>query len=156
MLLDLADGPIRLFSVDGGHTEQTVFSDMRLAEATLAEGGVVIADDVFNPQWPGVCVGTLRYLDRGGALVPFMIGFNKVLFARSRYCSEYRNAIEAAFCHRKSIDIQSSVLAGHEVGILLRGPGIPVQIVQSVAGSKSARSLYRRVVRRDKRLIDRD
>src|SRR3954471_12919649 len=49
-LLELAGSPIRLFSVDGGHTEEIVASDMCLAEATLAGAGVVIADDVFNPQ----------------------------------------------------------------------------------------------------------
>ena len=43
-------------------------STSRLAEESLAEAGVVVADDVFNPAWPGVAVGTLRYLDGGGAL----------------------------------------------------------------------------------------
>jgi hypothetical protein len=147
-LLSLAGSPIRLFSVDGGHTEQIVLSDMRLAESTLAEGGVVIADDVFNPQWPGVCVGTLRYLDLGGALVPFMIGFNKVLFARPQYCRKYRSRIEEAFRHRRLVDVQSSVFAGHEVGDLLRVPRTPAQIA---ARSELARSLYHRLVRRDKR-----
>ena len=75
---------VRLFSIDGGHTEEIVHSDMRLAENTLADGGVAIADDVFNQQWPGVAVGTLHYLEHGGGLVPFYIGFNKVLFARAR------------------------------------------------------------------------
>ena len=65
-LRELAGGAIRFFSVDGGHTDEIVFSDMKLAEATLADGGIVIADDVFNEQWPGVAVGTLRYLVRRG------------------------------------------------------------------------------------------
>ena len=77
---------IRFFSVDGGHTEEIVFSDMELAEATLADGGVVIADDVFNEQWPGVSVGTLRYLEDGAKLAPFLIGFNKVYFTQPEYC----------------------------------------------------------------------
>lgn len=47
-LRELAGADIRLFSVDGGHTEAIDFSDMRLAEQTLTDGGIVIADDVFN------------------------------------------------------------------------------------------------------------
>ena len=39
VLLEEAGGPVRFFSVDGGHTEEIVYSDMQLAEATLAEGG---------------------------------------------------------------------------------------------------------------------
>ena len=83
-LAELAGGDIRFFSVDGGHTEEIVFSDMKLAEATLADGGVVIADDVFNEQWPGVAVGTLRYLEDGAKLAPFVIGFNKVVLHPAR------------------------------------------------------------------------
>src|SRR5207248_4119700 len=47
-LRELAGGDVRFFSVDGGHTDEIVYSDMKLAEATLADGGIVIADDVFN------------------------------------------------------------------------------------------------------------
>ncbi len=85
VLLEKSGGPIRFFSVDGGHTEEIVYSDMRLAEETLADGGIVIADDVFNQQWPGVAVGTLKYLADGAKLVPFAIGFNKTLFTQPEY-----------------------------------------------------------------------
>lgn len=147
-LLALAGAPVRLFSVDGGHTESIVLSDMQLAEATLADGGVVIADDVFNPQWPGVSVGTLRYLDQGGELVPFMIGFNKVLFARAEYCDRYRRALSAAFDGRVFVENHSSHFAGHEVLILIRGPRTPVTVLRC---SPRIRSAYHRLVRRDGR-----
>jgi hypothetical protein len=141
-LLELAGSPIRLFSIDGGHTAQIVASDMRLAEATLAAGGVVIADDVFNPKWPGVSVGAMRYLDRGGALTPFLIGFNKVLFARPEHCAEYRKAVEAAFRDRRLIEAKESVYASHEVSILYRLPPTPRNLLHR---NTFARSVYRRV-----------
>lgn len=141
-LVGLAGSPIRLFSVDGGHTEQIVASDMRLAEASLGEGGVVIADDVFNPQWPGVAVGTLRYLDQGGRLAPFIIAFNKVLFADPEYCSKYRSAVESAFAGRKLVETHSSVYQGHDVGVLLRVPRTPRQLLRR---SELARSVYHRL-----------
>ena len=76
----LAEGPrFRLFSVDGGHGADYVLNDLRVAEATLAPGGVVAADDVFNIHWLGVCTGVFRYFHSGGALVPFALIPNKLL-----------------------------------------------------------------------------
>lgn len=118
-LRELADGDIRFFSVDGGHTEEIVFSDMKLAEATLADGGIVIADDVFNEHWPGVAVGTQRYLEDGAKLAPFLIGFNKVFFAQSDYCEFYRTAVESAAARRLRFATGPSVYAGHEVTLIV-------------------------------------
>jgi Methyltransferase domain len=39
-------GPVRLFSVDGGHSREVVAHDMRTAADALPAGGIVIADDV--------------------------------------------------------------------------------------------------------------
>jgi len=69
---------------------KSFFPDMNLAEASLADGGVVMADDVFHQMWPGVAVGTLRYLQNGGSLAPFTIGFNKVFFAEPEYTQTAR------------------------------------------------------------------
>lgn len=76
----LEAGPrFRLFSVDGGHGADYVLNDLRIAEATLAPGGVVAADDVFNIHWLGVCTGVFRYFHSGGTLVPFALIPNKLL-----------------------------------------------------------------------------
>lgn len=141
-LTELAGGDIRFFSVDGGHTEEIVFSDMKLAEATLADGGVVIADDVFNEQWPGVAVGTLRYLEDGAKLAPFLIGFNKVFFAQPDYCEAYRAAVESAVDGKLRLGTGSSVFAGHEVGLVL-----PLTAVDILRRSQTVRSVYHRAYR---------
>jgi hypothetical protein len=106
----LAGSSVRLFSVDGGHTEQIVFSDMKVAEAALAEGGVLIADDVFNPRWPGVVIGTARYLLDAPRLAPFAIGFNKVFFSQVEYCQTYRSAIDTRFSNGMFIAVKKSRL----------------------------------------------
>lgn len=142
VLRDKAGGPIRFFSVDGGHTEEIVYSDMRLAEETLADGGIVIADDIFNQQWPGVAVGTLRYLDDGAKLAPFAIGFNKVYFTQSEHCDEYRSALESAFVGSRKIQSDSTVFAGHPV--LYLAPVTPVDILRR---SETARTVYHRTYR---------
>ncbi|MDA4108947.1 hypothetical protein MHOL44478_17025 [Mycobacterium holsaticum DSM 44478] len=141
-LRELAGGDIRFFSVDGGHTDEIVFSDMKLAEATLADGGVVIADDVFNQQWPGVAVGTLRYLESGAKLAPFLIGFNKVFFAQPDYCGRYRSAVESAVDGKLRLATADSVFAGHDVG-LVASQGV----VDLLRRSATMRSLYHRAYR---------
>jgi hypothetical protein len=122
VLRELAKGDIRLFSVDGGHTESIVFSDMKLADATLASGGVVIADDIFNEQWPEVLIGTLRYLDQGGRLAPFAIGFNKVFFSSREYAEFYRNTVTLHFKDLLLVTGKTVNLANHEVLVISRTP----------------------------------
>jgi hypothetical protein len=139
LLTEKAGGPIRFFSVDGGHTEEIVYSDMRLAEQTLAEGGIVIADDIFNQQWPGVAVGTLKYLDDGAKLAPFAIGFNKVFFTQPEFCDFYRAKLDSAFTGGLRIQADTTVFAGHQVVYL--APVTPVDILRR---SETARAIYHR------------
>ncbi len=141
-LRELAGSDIRFFSVDGGHTEEIVFSDMKLAENTVADGGIVIADDVFNEYWPGVAVGTLRYLEDGAKLAPFFIGFNKVFFARPDYCESYLGELVSAFDGRLRLGVARSVFAGHDVGLL-----VPQTAVDILRRSETARSVYHRAYR---------
>lgn len=133
---------VRLFSVDGGHTQEIVLSDMRLAEKSLIDGGVVIADDVFNQQWPGVCVGTVHYLEQGGALVPFYIGYNKVLFSQPEHAERYRRRLDAAYAGKTMTAIFESSFVGHPVSVLVPVPKHPAHIARR---SEALRSAYRKV-----------
>lgn len=124
MLLKAGDVPemagTRLFSVDGGHTSEIVVSDMRLAAESMCDGGVVIADDVFNSQWPDVCVGTLEFMAEAD-LVPFGIGFNKTLFTQSAYAGTYRDALRRRFDGYRFATLDKQ-FAGHHVVSLLKVP----------------------------------
>jgi predicted O-methyltransferase YrrM len=91
-------GPrFRLFSVDGGHGADYVLNDLRIAEATLAPGGVVAADDVFNIHWLGVCTGVFRYFQSGGTLVPFALIPNKLLLTDPGSVETNRERMRALF-----------------------------------------------------------
>jgi hypothetical protein len=136
-LRELAGGDIRFFSVDGGHTDEIVYSDMKLAEATLTEGGIVIADDVFNEYWPGVATGTLRYLSDGAKLAPFLIGFNKVFFAHAEYSEFYRGEVESALSGKLLLATATSEFAGHEVALVA-----PQGAKDILRKSQLARTLY--------------
>jgi len=127
-----ADGSIRLFSVDGGHTADLVASDLRLAEDCLATGGVVAVDDVFNPEWPGVVDGTLAHLRGGSGLVPFAVAFDKAWFTDSpEAATRYRAALQAEFGTSFRAVRKESVFAGQ-----------PVEVIQAVR--VSPRTILRR------------
>ena len=102
----------------------------------------MIADDVFNEQWPGVAVGTLRYLEDGAKLAPFLIGFNKVFFAQPDHCETYRAAVESAVGGKPRLGTGSSVFAGHEVGLV-----VPQTAVDILRRSQTVRSVYHRAYR---------
>jgi hypothetical protein len=148
-LREVARGDIRLFSIDGGHTESTVFSDMNLAEATLASGGIVIADDIFNEEWPGVVTGTFRYLSQGGQLVPFAIGFSKVFFSSPEYADYYRSTLQARYEAGHLVRVKMSRFAGHELLIIIPLPRQPTLHIRQpsllVSRSRTARYIYHRV-----------
>jgi hypothetical protein len=58
---------IRFFSIDGSHTREATANDLRVAEATLCEGGLVTLDDILSSHWLGVISGLSDYL--GGGVV---------------------------------------------------------------------------------------
>jgi len=90
-------GPLRLFSIDGGHTPDCILNDLRIADAALAEHGVAIIDDVFNSSWPGVVTGYREYLDQSPRLVPFATSPNKVYACPQPFVEHYRHYFRSAF-----------------------------------------------------------
>jgi hypothetical protein len=85
---------VRLFSIDGGHTAEITYHDIDLANRSLVDEGVVIVDDYFNADWPGVSEGTAKFLCRNtGALTPIAIGENKIFLARPEHAAKYSEAL---------------------------------------------------------------
>lgn len=72
-ILERTTGRIRFFSVDGCHLYREVDNDLRLAQSTLAPGGVIAVDDFFNPNWADVSFATYDFLRQSGKIVPFAI-----------------------------------------------------------------------------------
>ena len=113
ILTRLADGPLRFVSVDGGHTAEITAHDLATAEAAIAEGGVIVVDDVFNEQWPGVGDGVRHYFERRPNLVPFAIGANKTYFCRPSHRDIYRDAAATA-----ASTVTATEFLGQPVGFL--------------------------------------
>lgn len=67
--------------IDGGHSPEETYGDLKLCSDILLPGGVLVIDDYFNPYFPGVCEGAVEFmLKHPHRLIPLAIGFNKVVF----------------------------------------------------------------------------
>ena len=74
---------VRLFSVDGSHTANHTTNDLRIAADALTGEGVVILDDRFNPDWPGVQEGFFGFVSQyGSILAPFAYGNSKLYLCK--------------------------------------------------------------------------
>lgn len=76
-------GEVRVMSIDGGHTAAITAHDLRLAEACVAERGIVVLDDLLNPHWMGVLSGFGDYFGSGARLTPFAYSPNKLYLSPS-------------------------------------------------------------------------
>jgi len=91
---------VRLFSVDGDHSRAGVRHDLGLAEAALAAGGVILADDLFNTLCPSLTEGIIDYFGEGApdlepvAIIasngPLITGGAKLLLARPQFAPVYK------------------------------------------------------------------
>lgn len=91
-------GPVRFFSVDGGHWSSIVQNDLRLAEQSLATGGVIALDDYCRAEWPDVTAGYTLWQNRTTSdIIPFAVGSNKLYLCRRGWATGYRDAIKTPF-----------------------------------------------------------
>jgi hypothetical protein len=83
--------PVRLVHVDGGHDEEVVRRDARLADDAIAGDGAVVFDDVLLPEWPDVTVAVADHLRAAeGGLVPILVAEHKAVACRSGHEPWYR------------------------------------------------------------------
>lgn len=87
-------GPIRLFSIDGGHWLDIVVNDLILAEEVLAEYGVIALDDFHRAEWPEVSAGYFKWFaGRKRPIVPFAIGFKQIYLCQSDRVDFYQKVL---------------------------------------------------------------
>ncbi len=94
-------GKVRYFCIDGGHWRGIVQNDLTLAEATLADRGVVVLDDYCRAEWPEVTEGyALWRAATPSDIVPFASGSNKLYLCRKPHAAAYRAALKTPFLSR--------------------------------------------------------
>lgn len=84
----------RMFHVDGGHNPDEALADLLLAADCTIESGVVLLDDPFRTEWPGVTEALIRFLDQRPDWQALMVGFNKLLLARVSHSELYTRAFD--------------------------------------------------------------
>jgi hypothetical protein len=90
-------GKVRFFSIDGGHTEGLTENDLRLAEASICEGGIVALDDIMHYGFCGVMSGLAKYKYSGGKLKAFALVPNKLFLSDSQGAKHYRTYMKSQF-----------------------------------------------------------
>lgn len=88
-------GGFRIFSIDGCHEAATTDRDMQNAFDCLVDGGVIIMDDYFSPNWPGVSEGVNSFMQKNdGKVKPFFIAWNKIFFTQPEHAPKYLELIK--------------------------------------------------------------
>jgi hypothetical protein len=132
-------GPVRLFSVDGGHTTEIALSDLQLAEHSLASGGVLIVDDVFNSTFPGVSAALGRYFLHGfGTLVPFAVSEEKTFLTDWAHGDGYRDFLSQ---RRSELYVRDEDFYGYSVAIFRNIPPWNERLQLGFARSNFYRSI---------------
>ncbi|MFM9847449.1 MAG: class I SAM-dependent methyltransferase [Hyphomicrobiaceae bacterium] len=85
-LLAKLDGQrVRLFHVDGEHSRHALTRDLELATAVLADGGVIVLDDMLHPGYPTLMVAVQDYLQRHPDMVVLCIIDRETIVAATKF-----------------------------------------------------------------------
>ena len=98
----------RLIHIDGSHEKKDVIDDLYQSSDILSPQGLIILDDLFNPQHPGVMEGFMEYALQHPCY-PFIIGHNKLIFAidnftYSFYKERFKPELYGEYITRNFID----------------------------------------------------
>ena len=95
-ILSRTGGPIRFFSIDGGHNYENLQNDLVLAKETLHEAGIIAVDDFFNRDWPEVTFATYDFIKETSEMIPFLLSPGKIYLARAGIATAYKFAVHKA------------------------------------------------------------
>lgn len=85
----------RFISVDGLHTPNGVYSDLKLSESIIADFGVIAVDDLLNPLAIGVSNGFYKYfIEEKSELTPLVYTANKIFLCKNKHKEHYERIID--------------------------------------------------------------
>jgi len=135
---------IRFFSVDGGHSCEETRADLLLAAQTLHPCGMIVLDDYFNGDWPGVAEGVSAYFRAYSDLAPLMAFYNKFIFVKRESLVWFQRLLEIHgfqdFCRGQNWSAHRKVLHGFDYDFVTAGspaipPAVPSQTASRPTGS---------------------
>lgn len=107
-------GKVRFFSIDGGHMLHHVMADSKLAMDVLADHGVIVFDDTFNPAWPEVTVGVADFLRNNGQdFSCFCMTKYKTYICRRNFSNFYRDIVAHSLDLRALEHVETAFLGAN-------------------------------------------
>lgn len=78
-------------SIDGDHSCEGVYHDLKLVEKAIAPGGIIAVDDMFSPISPAVSEGFFKYMNtENTSLKPICFSDNKLFLTTEGYDELYQ------------------------------------------------------------------
>jgi hypothetical protein len=140
--------PCRFFHVDGGHLVEEALGDLRLGASVLHDRGVLVVDDPFKPEWPGVTEAIVRFLDEHADLVPVVLGFNKLVICPRAARTTYDEALADpwSYVDRRVWEVKELPIAGSATRIFM------IPNYRQIGGLDrwAARAVWLRIALRDR------
>lgn len=104
-LLAKAGGvPLRFIHIDGEHSRAALGRDLALATACLAEGGLIVLDDMLHPGYPTLMVAVQAYLEANPDIVPLcvidretIVGATKFVLCQRAWFERYQSRLLEIF-----------------------------------------------------------
>jgi hypothetical protein len=88
-------GGLRFLHVDAVHEHSSVLNDLCNFSPLLARHGVIVLDDYFDPDWPGVSTGMSEFClsEAGSGFRPFISTRSKMYLCRREWVEFYQTWI---------------------------------------------------------------
>jgi hypothetical protein len=88
-LAHLARARYRWIHIDAGHSLEEVEHDLHRFAPALADDGMLVLDDFFQPVWPDVTQAAWDFLAANREFRPVCVAFNKLYVARGEHYAAY-------------------------------------------------------------------
>lgn len=145
----MAKGPLRLVSVDGGHTVEITMNDLEISTKALVPGGIVVLDDCFSDFFPSVAEGAQNFLRENREYQVFACGGNKTLITDSAHAEAFRESVRARFKHGP-VHVEERIFMGNPVIAIERWPELSANLLywRSYTRDRAARVVRERGFKR--------
>lgn len=97
--------PFRLLSIDGSHMEINAFTDIVWATEHVAQGGLLVVDDVASARWRGPSRALRSYWhmhDREYAFLPLLLTSKKLWLVHRSWHEKYARSMGAVLHSSRS------------------------------------------------------
>jgi len=95
---------LRFVHIDGEHSRAALAKDLALATACLAEGGLIVLDDMLHPGYPTLMVAVQDYLTANPDIVPLciidretIVGATKFVLCQRHWFERYQAVMLSVF-----------------------------------------------------------